>query len=110
MATIHIHREHHLGLAKARKIALAWAEAAEERFGMECTIYEGDESDTVEFARSGVKGELIVSGDAFELQAKLGLLLGALRGTIEKEIEQELDKLLAGASKPAAKKAPAKKK
>jgi putative polyhydroxyalkanoate system protein len=110
MSTLHIHREHHLGLAKARKIAWAWAEDAESRLGMECTVYEGEDSDTIEFQRSGVKGELIVSADTFELQAKLGLLLGALRGTIEKEIEQELDKLLAGASKPAAKKAAAKKK
>ncbi len=110
MSTLHIHREHHLGLAKARKIAWQWAEDAEARLGMECTVYEGEESDTIEFQRSGVKGELIVSADTFELQAKLGLLLGALRGTIEKEIEQELDKLLAGASKAAAKKAAPKKR
>ncbi len=109
MANIHIHRDHKLGLAKARKIAMAWAEAAEERFGMECTIYEGEEADTVEFARSGVKGELIVSGDAFELQAKLGILLGALRGTIEKEIEGELDKLLAAGKAAPAKKGASKK-
>ena len=109
MANIHLHRDHNLGLAKARKIALAWAEAAEERFGMECTIYEGDGVDTVEFVRSGVKGELIVSGDAFELQAKLGLLLGALRGTIEREIESELDKLLAAGKAASAKKSAGKK-
>jgi putative polyhydroxyalkanoate system protein len=96
MSTIHIHREHKLGMAKARKIAWAWAEQVEEHFGMACTVYEGEDSDTIEFTRSGVKGELIVSKDAFELQAKLGLLLGALRGRIEKEIEGELDKLLAG--------------
>ena len=96
MSTIHIHREHKLGMAKARKIAWAWAEQVEEHFGMACTVYEGEDSDTIEFTRSGVKGELIVSKDAFELQAKLGLLLGALRGRIEREIEGELDKLLAG--------------
>lgn len=96
MSTIHIHREHKLGMAKARKIAWAWAEQVEEHFGMACTVYEGEDSDTIEFTRSGVKGELIVSKDAFELQAKLGLLLGALRGRIEKEIEGELDRLLAG--------------
>jgi len=96
MSTIHIHREHKLGLAKARKIAWTWAEQVEAHFGMECTVYEGDDSDTIEFSRSGVKGELIVSKDAFELQAKLGLLLGALRGRIEREIEGELDRLLAG--------------
>jgi putative polyhydroxyalkanoate system protein len=96
MAHIQIHRPHKLGLAKARKIAWQWAEEVESRFAMECTVYEGEDSDTIEFVRSGVKGELVVSADAFELQAKLGLLLGALRGTIEKEIEGELDKLLAG--------------
>ena len=100
MATIHVHREHKLGLAKARRIAWTWAEQVEERFSMECTVYEGEESDTIEFTRSGVKGELIVSADAFELQAKLGLLLGALRGTIEKEIQGELDRLLADGAKP----------
>jgi putative polyhydroxyalkanoate system protein len=95
MANIHVHKEHKLGLAKARKIAWNWAEQVEERFGMECTVFEGEDSDTIEFTRSGVKGELIVSADAFELQAKLGLLLGALRGTIEKEIQGELERLLA---------------
>lgn len=113
MSQLHIVRDHHLGLARARKIAMAWAEGAEERFGMECTVYESDEGDTIEFQRSGVKGELHVSASRFELTAKLGLLLGALRGSIEKEISQELDKLLAESPKPAAKaaakKAPAKK-
>jgi putative polyhydroxyalkanoate system protein len=104
MSTIHIHREHKLGMAKARKIAWAWAEQVEEHFGMACTVYEGEDSDTIEFTRSGVKGELIVSKDAFELQAKLGLLLGALRGRIEKEIEGELDKLLAGGAPRARRK------
>lgn len=109
MANIHIHREHHLGLSKARKIAMSWAEQVEERFGMECTVYEGDEGDTIEFTRAGVKGELIVSAEAFELQAKLGLLLGALRGTIEREIEGELDRLMAGAAATATAKRKAKK-
>jgi putative polyhydroxyalkanoate system protein len=109
MSTIHIHRDHTLGLTKARKIALKWAEEVETEFGMACTIYEGDDSDTVEFVRSGVKGELVVSATTFELTAKLGLLLGALKGTIESKIEQELDKLLA-AGKAAAVKKVAKKK
>ena len=109
MSTIHIHRDHTLGLTKARKIALKWAEEVETEFGMECTIYEGDDSDTVEFVRSGVKGELVVSATTFELTAKLGLLLGALKGTIESKIEQELDKLLAAGKAAAVKKVPKKK-
>ena len=52
MADIHIHRKHRLGLAKARKTAWKWAEAAEAKFGMECTVIEGKTSDVVEFTRS----------------------------------------------------------
>ena len=113
MPDIHIHRDHQLGLAKARKVALQWAEEAEKKFAMECTILEGETSDTVEFTRAGVKGELIVAADHFDLGAKLGFLLGAFSKTIEAEIEKNLDALLArsaaSAGKPAAaKKAPAK--
>jgi putative polyhydroxyalkanoate system protein len=111
MADIHIHRSHSLGLAKARKTAWKWAEHVEEKFGMECTVVEGDDSDVVEFKRAGVDGTLTVSGDAFELDAKLGFLLGAFRGKIESEIEGYLDALLAeGAKKPAANARPAAKK
>lgn len=95
MADIKIHREHQLGLAKARKVAWAWAEEVEQRFEMECTVLEGQTSDTVEFTRSGVKGRLIVAADHFDLEAKLGFLLGAFSKTIEREIEGELDKLMA---------------
>ena len=42
MADIHIHRDHALGLAKARKIAWKWAEEVEQKFDMECTVIEGD--------------------------------------------------------------------
>jgi putative polyhydroxyalkanoate system protein len=107
MADIHIHREHELGLAKARKVALQWAEDAEKKFEMECTIVEGQTSDTVEFTRSGVKGELLVEAHQFTLDAKLGFLLGAFSKTIEAEIEKNLDALLAK-GKPAAKKTAAK--
>lgn len=107
MPDIRIHRDHSLGLAKARKVALKWAEEAESKFDMACTILEGDTSDTVEFTRTGVKGRLIVAADHFDLEAKLGFLLGAFSKTIEAEIVKNLDDLLAA---PAAKKAPARKK
>ena len=108
MPDIHIHRSHGLGLAKARKTAWKWAETVEEKFGMECTVVEGEDLDVVEFTRPGVDGRLLVTGDAFELKARLGLLLGAFRGRIESEIEGYLDALLAsGAKKPAAKAAKA---
>ena len=108
MPDIHIHRSHALGLAKARKVALQWAEEVEKEFDMECTILEGDTSDTVESTRTGVKGELIVAPDHFQLDAKLGFLLGAFSRTIESEIEKNLDALLSK-NAPAAKKAAKKK-
>ena len=106
MADIQIHRDHSLGLAKARKIAWKWAEQAEAKFDMECTVIEGETSDTVEFTRSGVNGRLIVAADHFDLQAKLGFLLGAFSKTIEGEITKNLDALLAA---PAKKPSPARK-
>lgn len=104
MADIKIHREHKLGLAKARKIAWQWAEEVEKKFDMACTVVEGDYSDTVEFTRTGVSGRLIVAADHFDLDAKLGFLLGAFAKTIEREILNNLDALLAKNAKPAAKK------
>lgn len=109
MPDIRIQRKHALGLAKAREIAWQWAEQVEQKFDMECTVLEGETSDTVEFTRSGVNGRLIVAADHFDLDAKLGFLLGAFSKTIEGEIEKNLDALLAK-SKPAAKKAAPKKK
>jgi putative polyhydroxyalkanoate system protein len=106
MADINIRREHSLGLPKARKVAWQWAEEVERRFGMVCTVVEGQTSDTVEFTRAGVNGELIVAADHFDLRARLGFLLGAFARTIEGEILKNLDALLARSNaKPAPKKA-----
>ena len=105
MPDIKIHREHSLGLAKARKVAWQWAEEVEKKFDMECTVLEGESSDTVQFTRSGVNGRLVVAADHFDLDAKLGFLLGAFSKTIESEIEKNLDALLAKSSKSVAKKA-----
>ena len=121
MPDIRIHREHSLGLPKARKIAWQWAEQVEKEFDMECTVLEGDFSDTVEFTRSGVNGTLVVAADHFDLNAKLGFLLGAFANKIQGEIEKNLDTLLGqagaagkapanSAAKPVARKSPAKKK
>ena len=114
MPDIRIHRDHTLGLAKARKIAWKWAEEVEAKLQMECTVIEGSTSDTVEFTRSGVSGRLIVAGDHFDLEAKLGFLLGAFSKTIEAEITKNLDAMLGAGAAPkaklAAKAAPARKK
>ena len=98
MPDIRIHRDHALGLAKARKVARLWAATAEQKFDMACSVLEGETSDTVEFSRSGVHGTLIVAADHFELHAKLGFLLGAFSKTIKTQIEQNLDELLGAAA------------
>ena len=109
MADIRIHRDHQLGLARAREVAWKWAEEVEAKFEMECTVLEGETSDTVEFKRSGVDGELVVTGDHFELNAKLGFLLGAFAKTIKGEIERNLDDLLTAEEPVVVVEKPAKK-
>ncbi len=99
MTDLHISRAHTLGLAKARKIAFKWAEHVEQEYALRCTYEEGDVQDEVCFARSGFNGNLLVSKDKFELNAKLGFLVGAFKGRIESEIVQNLDQLLAPRNK-----------
>jgi putative polyhydroxyalkanoate system protein len=103
MADIRIHRDHQLGLPRAREIAAAWAKEVESKFDMVCTMVPGEDSDTMDFKRTGATGRLIVGADHFELTAKLGFLLGAFSKTIEAEITQKLDGLLAQTGTPAAK-------
>lgn len=114
MPDIHIQRDHSLGLPEARKLAFRWAELAEEKFDMECSYEEGETSDLVSFKRSGVHGELKVTPDRFQLDARLGFLLGVFKERIETEIVKNLDELLAQEeplkAKSAARKAAAKKK
>ena len=102
MADIHVHRAHRLGLAKARKAAWRWAELAEQKFGMECTVIEGDEGDVVEFTRAGVDGKLVVAADSFDLTARLGFMVGMFRDRILAEIEENLDDVLADAVRKTA--------
>jgi putative polyhydroxyalkanoate system protein len=95
VAEIRITREHGLGLAQARQLALRWAEVAERKLAMECTYEQGLAGDVVSFKRSGASGKLTVDPHEFQLHAKLGLLLGVFRGRIETEIVRNLDTLLA---------------
>ena len=109
MADLHIVRPHALGLKEARKIAFNWAEQVERDLGMDCTYEEGRSADKVCFSRSGVQGQLQVTKDKFELDAKLGFLVGAFKGRIEAEITQMLNQLLKADTKPVAVAVAAKK-
>jgi putative polyhydroxyalkanoate system protein len=103
MADLNLHRDHTLGLARARKVALKWAEDVETKLDMECTIIEGDDEDVLEFKRSGVDGRMIVAATFFDLEARLGFLLKPFLGTIEGEVGKQLDEALARESAKAAK-------
>ena len=103
MAEIHLHRQHQLGLERARKVALKWAQHAEKTFDVECTILEGDTSDTVQFKRAGVNGKMIVAADHFTVDCKLGLLFGAFKSKIEIETARQLDEALAKEARKMAK-------
>lgn len=105
MPDIQILRSHSLGLPEARKIAIVWAQKAEEKFDMECVYEEGTEQDRLHFSRAGIKGTLQVCADQFELGAELGFLFGAFKERIETEMGAQLDKLLSpstGASQEPA--------
>lgn len=95
MSDLKVHREHQLGLEKARKVAQDWASYAEKKLDMACTMHRGASEDVIDFTRSGVKGTLRVSGERFDLDAKLGLLLKAFAGKIEAETVKMLDDALA---------------
>lgn len=95
MADLQLRREHNLGLARARKVALKWAEHVETKLEMECTLIEGETSDTLEFKRSGVDGRMIVAADHFDVEAKLGLMFRPFLGMIEAETRKQLDEALA---------------
>jgi putative polyhydroxyalkanoate system protein len=95
VADINIVREHHLGLERARRLARHWADEAATRLELECTYEEGETRDVVRFQRSGADGQLQVTKDRFELDARLGALLGVFKGKIEGEIVRNLDELLA---------------
>jgi putative polyhydroxyalkanoate system protein len=95
MADLKLRREHNLGHARARKVALKWAEHVEKKLEMECTLYEGELSDTLEFKRSGVEGRMIVAPDHFDVEARLGLMFKPFLGMIEAETRKQLDEALA---------------
>ena len=95
MASIHIVREHALGMEGARRLALRWVEVARSKLQMECSYTEGQGHDVVSFQRPGASGHLKVGRDRFQLDARLGLLLGVFKQKIETEIVRNLDELLA---------------
>ena len=94
MPSIQLQREHQLGMAQARRMAAQWQARVEQEFDMRCTVDKGKAQDSIAFERPGLKGCLLVSASAFDLQVQLGLLMGVFKQRIESEIIDNLDQLL----------------
>lgn len=97
MTTLHIHRQHNLGLERARAVASRWTSEARDNLSLICHVTSEAAQDTIAFSRSGVSGTLVVTGDTFELRAQLGFLMAAFAPAIEAEVTQNLDRLLQNA-------------
>ena len=94
MPAIQVQREHQLGMAQARRMAAQWQARVEQEFDMRCTVDKGKAQDSIAFERPGLKGCLLVSASAFDLQVQLGLLMGVFKQRIESEIIDNLDQQL----------------
>ncbi len=90
MPSIHIEREHQLGLDKAKRAVDDVAKAMAEKFAMTAKW----DKNTLRFERSGIKGAIDVSKDAVKVAAELGFMLGFLKTRIEQEVSSHLDKVL----------------
>jgi putative polyhydroxyalkanoate system protein len=87
MADIEVQRDHALGLKKAKAAAQKVADEMAESFDME-SEWEGN---TLHFSRSGVTGELTVTKNSVQMNAKLGFLLSAFKPKIEAQIEKNFE-------------------
>jgi len=109
MSDIHIRRGHSKPIAEARKDAERMAKEFKKDFDLD---YAWD-GEVLRFQRTGVDGELHVTGKEIRLEARLGFLLAFLKPRIEAEAARILDQLFAVPGKPdgaARAKSPAKKR
>ena len=87
MSEINICRKHGKTLKQARKAAEHLAVELHEDLDM---TYSWDDG-TLNFQRTGVKGQLTVDKEEVAIRVKLGLLFMAFKPTIEQEIHKFLD-------------------
>lgn len=91
MSDISISRAHNRSHDDARKLAETVCAGMSRAFDMS---YKWD-GDTINFERSGAKGEMIVGPTDVTIHVKLGLMLRPLKGKIAEELEKNLEKALA---------------
>jgi putative polyhydroxyalkanoate system protein len=90
MSDINYHRDHTLGLPKARELAKEWANGAAKQLGLDCQRVEGAEQDVLTFDRMGVTGTMTVTGTSFDLHVKLGMMMSAFKPIVEAEVARNL--------------------
>lgn len=98
MSEVKLHRDHTLGLPKARELAKAWAHGAAKDLGLDCQHVEGAEQDVLTFERMGVTGTMTVTGTSFDLQVKLGMMMAAFKPIVEAEVAKNLNRIIDKAS------------
>ncbi len=87
MTHIDIRRSHSVPLKDAKVRVERIAERIAERFDVDY----GWKGNTLLFTRSGVEGEIAVSGKDVRVFVRLGFLLFALKGSIEREIDRVIE-------------------
>lgn len=94
MGRLRIEREHSLGWLGARELAQTWLQAGELRWQLRCQRWLSDDQERIDFEGPGLKGQLWVLPQRFELDLELGFLLNAYRSRIETELQRQLDAAL----------------
>ncbi|WP_290872582.1 polyhydroxyalkanoic acid system family protein [Aquabacterium sp.] len=98
MSDVNYHRDHTLGLPKARELAKEWASGAAKQMGLDCQHAEGDDQDVLTFERMGVTGTMTVTATSFDLNVKLGMMMAAFKPMIEAEVAKNLGRIIDKAS------------
>jgi putative polyhydroxyalkanoate system protein len=106
MSDIHLVRSHSLSIAKAKALVQRAADGLATEYDLESEWH----GNTLRFHRSGVDGQMLVTGSEIELNVTLGLLMKPFKGKFVDRIERDLDKLLAETEPGTRAKRPAKKK
>ena len=98
MPQILIDRPHGLSLADAQAIAAAWAQSAQDDFGMQVQAAPDSVQPQGEalwhFRRAGAHGTLRVTSERFVLDVTLGFLLGTFKDRIEAGLLHNLEQRL----------------
>lgn len=90
MASIHISREHTLGLERARNAVERLASSLDGNLGISYR-WEGD---TLDFEHPDARGSIVVDEAVVTVDVKLGMMLGVFKGAVEKQITGYLDENL----------------